>query len=135
MSFDAEAKMQFLFALRSKGVTDKAVLGAMEKDAGIEVKELRVDGGAAANDLLMQFQSDILEAPTVRPVVTETTALGAAYLAGLAVGFWDSQDEITAQWTADRHFTPEMDRATAKRLRGTWTRALDRARAWAVEDA
>ena len=96
---------------------------------------MRVDGGAAANNLLMQFQSDILGAPTVRPVVTETTALGAAYLAGLAVGYWDSQEEISEQWAVDRHFKPEMDPETAQRLRTTWTRALDRARAWEEEDA
>ena len=109
------------------------VLEAMQKDAGIEVKELRVDGGAAANDLLMQFQSDLLRAPIVRPAVTETTALGAAYLAGLAVGFWGSPEEITAQWTADRHFEPQRDADEVTRLRRGWTRALDRSRGWATD--
>ena len=111
------------------------VLEAMEKDAGIEVKELRVDGGAARNDLLMQIQSDLLQAPTVRPAVTETTALGAAYLAGLAVGFWADGDEISAQWAVDRHFEPEMAAAAAARLRAGWNRALDRAGGWAEEGA
>ena len=111
------------------------VLEAMEKDAGIEVRELRVDGGAARNDLLMQIQSDLLQAPTVRPAVTETTALGAAYLAGLAVGFWADGDEISAQWAVDRHFEPEMAPAAAARLRAGWNRALDRAGGWAEEGA
>lgn len=111
------------------------VLEAMEKDAGLPIKELRVDGGAAANNLLMQFQSDILKAPTVRPAVTETTALGAAYLAGLATGYWESQEAIAAQWVADRRFEPTLDTATVDRLRAGWTRAIDRARAWAHEDS
>ena len=106
------------------------VLEAMEKDAGIEVKELRVDGGAAVNDLLMQLQADVLGAPTVRPAVTETTALGAAYLAGLAVGYWESQEEITQQWEAERRFESSISEAEAARLRAGWARALDRARGW-----
>jgi glycerol kinase len=110
------------------------VLEAMEKDSGIDVRELRVDGGAAANDLLMQFQSDILQTPTVRPSVTETTALGAAYLAGLACGYWDSPEEIDAQWAVDRRFTPELEEDEARRLRRGWSRALDRARAWQEEE-
>ncbi len=110
------------------------VLEAMEKDAGIEVTELRVDGGAAANDLLIQFQSDLLRAPIVRPAVTETTALGAAYLAGLAVGYWESQEEISAQWAVDCRFEPQRDAAEVARLRHGWTRALDRARAWEQPD-
>ena len=84
------------------------VLKAMEADAGIRLKELRVDGGAAANNLLMQLQADLLNVPVVRPNVTETTALGAAYLAGLAVGFWKGQADIARQWQADRRFTPDM---------------------------
>ena len=109
------------------------VLEAMERDAGIEVAELRVDGGAAANDLLMQIQSDLLRAPIVRPAVTETTALGAAYLAGLAVGYWESEEEITALWSVDRRFEPQRDAAEVGRMRGGWNRALDRARAWEAE--
>jgi len=110
------------------------VLEAMERDAGIEIKELRVDGGAASNDLLMQFQADILGAPTVRPQVTETTALGAAYLAGLAVGFWSSEEEITAQWEVDARFEPRIGVEEIRQLRGQWSRALDRARNWAVDE-
>ncbi len=83
----------------------------MEKDAGIALTELRVDGGAAANNLLMQFQADILGVPVVRPKVLETTALGAAYLAGLAVGYWASTDDIGRNWRIDRRFEPAMDPA------------------------
>jgi glycerol kinase len=111
------------------------VLEAMEKDSGIDIHELRVDGGAAANDLLMQFQSDILQTPTVRPGVTETTALGAAYLAGLACGYWESPEEIDRQWAVDRRFEPDLAGDEARRLRKGWSRALDRARAWEEEEA
>ena len=109
------------------------VLRAMEADAKIKLKELRVDGGASANNLLMQFQSNLLDVPVVRPKVTETTALGAAYLAGLAVGFWKDQKQIAAQWQVDRRFTPDMKSGDRKRLQGGWNKALDRARRW--EDA
>ncbi|KIF81918.1 glycerol kinase GlpK [Noviherbaspirillum autotrophicum] len=107
------------------------VLEAMQKDAAIELKELRVDGGAARNDLLMQFQADVLGVPVVRPVVTETTALGAAYLAGLAVGYWQSQQEIAAQWQAQRRFEPAMPAEERVQRLATWRRAVDRARQWA----
>lgn len=106
------------------------VLEAMQKDSGISLKELRVDGGAARNDLLMQFQADILGVPVVRPQVTETTALGAAYLAGLAVGFWASQQEIAAQWRVERRFEPHMAEDERRRRLATWRRAVERARAW-----
>jgi glycerol kinase len=106
------------------------VLHAMEADAGIRLKELRVDGGACSNNLLMQFQSDLLGVPVVRPEVPETTALGAAYLAGLAVGFWNDRSEIAAQWRVDRKFTPAMKPATRKLLCAGWTKALARARSW-----
>ncbi|MEM6288585.1 MAG: glycerol kinase GlpK [Bacteroidota bacterium] len=109
------------------------VLEAMQKDSGIEVTELRVDGGAAANDLLMQIQADVLQAPLVRPAVTETTALGAAYLAGLAVGYWSDAAEISEPWAADRRFTPALDADAAGCLRAGWSRALDRSRAWAQD--
>ena len=85
----------------------------MHRDAGIALGELRVDGGAARNDALMQFQADLLGVPVVRPAVTETTALGAAYLAGLAVGFWGSEEEIARQWQAERRFEPSMPAAEA----------------------
>jgi glycerol kinase len=106
------------------------VLHAMESDAGIKLKELRVDGGACANNLLMQFQADLLGVPVVRPKVPETTALGAAYLAGLAVGFWKDHKEIAAQWQADRRFTPAMKPAARKKLLAGWTKALARAKNW-----
>jgi glycerol kinase len=106
------------------------VLEAMEADSGIEIKELRVDGGAAQNDLLMQFQSDVLQAPTVRPKILETTALGAAYLAGLAVGYWKDQSEVSKQWEADRRFEPDLAAGTVQELRRNWRRALERSKAW-----
>jgi len=106
------------------------VLEAMEADSGIQIKELRVDGGAAQNDLLMQFQSDVLQAPTVRPKVFETTALGAAYLAGLATGYWKDQAEVSRQWEADRRFEPDMATEAVQELRGNWRRALERSKAW-----
>ncbi|MGN6134758.1 MAG: FGGY family carbohydrate kinase, partial [Aureliella sp.] len=106
------------------------VLDAMREDCGIPVAQLRVDGGAAANNLLMQFQADLLQAPVVRPKIIETTALGAAYLAGLAVGFWQDTAEIQKVWQADRIFEPKMpaDEVAARRER--WKAALDRARQW-----
>src|SRR6266536_3357958 len=104
------------------------VLKAMEADAGLRLKELRVDGGACSDDLLMQFQSDLLDVPVVRPRVAETTALGAACLAGLAVGFWKDQTEMGRQWQVDRRFIPAMKPATRKRLCAGWTKALARAK-------
>ncbi len=109
------------------------VLRAMQSDSGIKLKELRVDGGACANNLLMQFQADVLGVPVVRPRVAETTALGAAYLAGLAVGYWADVAEIGAQWQADRRFVPVMKPAQRKKLLGGWEKALARAKRW--EDA
>lgn len=100
------------------------VLKAMEADAGITIKELRVDGGATANNLLMQFQSDLLNAKVVRPIVTETTALGAAYLAGLAVGYWKNVDEIQQQWQMDRRFTPQIPEDQRQQLSRGWKRAV-----------
>ena len=102
----------------------------MAADAGIALTELRVDGGAATNNTLMQFQADLLGVPVVRPAVTETTALGAAYLAGLAVGYWSSLDAITGQWKVDRRFEPEMPRAAAGALRERWSAALGRSKGW-----
>jgi glycerol kinase len=107
------------------------VLKAMEADSGIHIKELRVDGGATVNKLLMQFQSDILNCKVVRPTVTETTALGAAYLAGLAVGYWKSTDDIQRQWQVDRSFSPSMnDNKRAVLLEG-WQRAVKASISWA----
>ncbi len=109
------------------------VLAAMQADSGIKLKQLRVDGGACANNLLMQFQADVLGVPVVRPRVAETTALGAAYLAGLAVGYWKDPKEIAAQWQADRRFTPAMKPAQRRKLLAGWNKALARAKRW--EDA
>jgi len=106
------------------------VLKAMEADAGIRLKELRVDGGACANNLLMQLQADLLNVPVVRPQVPETTALGAAYLAGLAVGFWKNQADIARQWQSDQRFTPRMKSAARKSLSAGWQKALGRAKGW-----
>jgi glycerol kinase len=103
----------------------------MEADAGISIKELRVDGGATANNLLMQFQSDILNTIVVRPVVTETTALGAAYLAGLAVGFWENMEAIQDQWQSDKKFSPAMNEETRIKLSEDWQRSVKAAKAWA----
>ena len=107
------------------------VLTAMETDAGILLKELRVDGGASANNLLMQFQSDLLNVPVIRPRVTETTAIGAAYLAGLAVGYWDSKKDIAQQSQQVRRFAPKMKPSTRRQLVTGWNKALSRARNWA----
>ena len=107
------------------------VLQAMETDSGVRLAEMRVDGGAARNDLLMQFQADLLGVPVVRPKVTETTALGAAYLAGLGVGFWKSSVVFDAQWQVDRVFAPAIDRARAETLMYGWRKAIERAKNWA----
>ena len=109
------------------------VVRAMEADAGFPLEELRVDGGASRNDLLMRFQAGILGVPVVRPAITETTALGAAYLAGLATGFWTSRDELAAQWSAERRFEPDMDDVERERLLAGWREALARSRDWASE--
>jgi glycerol kinase len=102
----------------------------MREDSGVVLKELRVDGGAAANDLLMQFQADLLQVPVVRPKVTETTALGAAYLAGLATGVWKSVEQIARQWKVERRFVPKMRRGQAERRIEDWRRAVERSRGW-----
>lgn len=106
------------------------VLLAMEKDSGIELAELRVDGGASMNALLMQIQTDLLGVPVVRPEVSETTALGAAYFAGLAVGFWIGLEEIAAKWAVDARFEPQMERCEAESMLAHWIRAVDKAKAW-----
>ena len=106
------------------------VLEAMKKDTQMDYTEIRVDGGAANNNLLMQFQSDILNKPVVRPTITETTALGAAFLAGLATGFWKDIEEIKQQWKVDRRFNPEMDVSKASKLVAKWKNAVSRAKSW-----
>ena len=104
---------------------------AMSADAGIGMHELRVDGGAAANDLLMQFQADVMQLPTVRPKNVETTALGAAYLAGLATGFWGDTNELSSLWQKDRVFEPSMPADRVAKMREEWSRAVERSRDWA----
>ena len=106
------------------------LLAAMQKDAACPVMEVRADGGAARNDLLMQFQADLLGVPVVRPAVTETTALGAAYLAGLDAGFWASREEIEALWRAERRFEPDMAPDVRATLRARWARAVEHAKGW-----
>jgi glycerol kinase len=109
------------------------VVEAMAADTGRPLEALRVDGGAAANDSLMQLQADLLDVPVERPVVAETTALGAAYLAGLAVGFWRDTAELETNWALDRRFSPAMAPSRRAALRRTWVRAVDRVRGWAAE--
>jgi glycerol kinase len=116
--------------LESLAYQTKDVLTAMEADSGIELKTLRVDGGAVKNDFLMQFQSDILGVPVERPVVNETTALGAAYLAGLAVGFWDSREEIAEKWSLEKTFDANMKGEQQNRLYDGWKKAVKAAQAF-----
>jgi glycerol kinase len=118
-------------ALESIAFQSADVLAAMERDAGITLTELRVDGGAAANDLLMQFQADMLEVPVARPKVLETTALGAGYLAGLAVGYWRDASDVSANWQIDRRFEPSMPRDKVAELRAGWGKAVARSKEWA----
>jgi glycerol kinase len=117
-------------ALESIALQSRDVLVAMQKDAGITLSGLRVDGGAAANDLLMQFQADVLGVPVVRPKVLETTALGAAYLAGLAVGYWKDMAEVAANWQVDRRFEPSMPRERVDALVADWEKAVGRSKGW-----
>ncbi|WIY62236.1 glycerol kinase GlpK [Bacillus arachidis] len=116
--------------LESLAYQTKDVLCAMEADSGIELKTLRVDGGAVKNNFLMQFQSDMLNVPVERPVINETTALGAAYLAGLAVGYWESQEEIKTQWHMDKSFTPAMEAETSEELYAGWKKAIEATKAF-----
>jgi glycerol kinase len=102
------------------------IVNAMQKDAGVELAELKVDGGASRNNLLMQFQADVLGTSVIRPQVTETTALGAAYLAGLAVGYWESIDHIKSQWAVDTEFTPKASGETVEKLKAGWADAINR---------
>jgi glycerol kinase len=119
-------------ALESIAFQSAELLEAMQKDAGERLTELRVDGGASANDLLMQFQADLLGVPVVRPKVLETTALGAAYLAGLTVNLWKSREELARQWQVQKRFEPQMERKEAERKLARWREAVGRARNWAA---
>jgi len=116
--------------LESIAYQTRDVLKAMQDDSGITLKALKVDGGAVANNFLMQFQSDILGVPVDRPMVTETTAMGAAFLAGLAVGFWKDKEEIAAKWNVDRSFKPAMEPALREAKYAGWIKAVERSRDW-----
>jgi glycerol kinase len=118
-------------ALESIAYQSADLLNAMRADSKTKLSELRVDGGATKNELLMQFQADLLGVPVVHPRVVETTALGAAYLAGLAVGYWKNRKDIATQWRADRMFEPKMSRDKAEQLQARWQKALRRAKGWA----
>jgi glycerol kinase len=119
-------------ALESIAFQSAELLEAMQRDSKEKLSELRVDGGAAANDLLMQFQADLLGVPVARPKTLETTALGAAYLAGLTVDLWKSRDEIAAQWKLERRFEPQMERKEAEAKMARWREAVSRSRNWAT---
>ncbi len=121
-------------ALESIAYQVRDVLEAMKQDSGLEFDEIKVDGGAVANNFLMQFQADMMGTSVIRPKVTETTALGAAYLAGLAVGYWSSQKEIATLWQADRVFTSRLDEQTRQKQYATWKRAVSRALDWEEPD-
>ena len=120
-------------ALEAVAFQVRDVLVAMEQDAGAPVRSLRVDGGMVANDLLMQFQADLLGVEVVRPTVAETTALGAAYAAGLGVGFWSGPDELRRNLGVERTFAPGMDPARREALCAGWRKALARSLDWAAE--
>ncbi|MGI8747453.1 MAG: FGGY-family carbohydrate kinase, partial [Deinococcus sp.] len=117
-------------ALESVAFQSAELLEAMQQDADTPLQELRVDGGASRNDAMMQVQADLLGVPVLRPRVTETTALGAAYLAGLAVGFWQDQGEIAAQWQLGRRFEPNMSEDERRTRMHGWRRAVERSKGW-----
>jgi glycerol kinase len=117
-------------ALESIAFQTTDVLKAMEADSGIRLKELRVDGGASVNNLLMQIQADLLGVPVIRPKITETTALGAAYLAGLAVGFWKDRGEIEQHWQIETKFEPKMSNNQIEKLYYGWLEAVNRSKGW-----
>ncbi len=120
--------------LEATAYQTREVIEAMNADSGVDLKILKVDGGMVVNELLMQFQSDILDVEVVRPVVAETTALGAAYAAGLAVGFWDTEDDIRNNWAKDKSWTPSMDEAQREKLFAGWKKAVTRTLGWVDDD-
>ncbi len=120
--------------LESMAYQTRDVIEAMQRDSGIVLKELRCDGGAAVNSVLMQFQSDILGVKVEVPSIVETTALGAAYLAGLAVGFWGSRAEIADKWALDVRYRPRFDEAKRERLFRRWHKAVELSKGWAIDD-
>ena len=111
----------------------KDILDVMEQESGVKITSLKVDGGASKNNFLMQFQSDILDVDVLRPECVETTALGAAYLAGIAVGYWENADDIRANWALSRTFCPEMEEEIREKLVKGWKRAVKCALVWAEE--
>jgi glycerol kinase len=121
-------------ALEATAFQSREVLDAIDADTGKGLTELKVDGGMVANDLLMQFQADILGVPVVRPVVAETTALGAAYAAGLAVGFWSDFDDLRKNWQEDKRWEPQMDEAERERQYRLWKKAVTKSFDWVDED-
>jgi len=120
-------------ALESTAFQTREVMDAMKADSGVTLKTLKVDGGMVRNDLLMQFQADILDVPVIRPVVTETTALGAAYAAGLAVGFWRNQEQLKSNWQTDKTWHPNMDQSVRDLYFTGWKKAVTRTFNW-IED-
>ena len=119
-------------ALEASAYQTREVLDAMQKDSAVTLKTLKVDGGMVANELLMQFQADILNVTVIRPQVAETTALGAAYAAGLAVGFWDSLDDLRANWKIQKEWQPEMRSETRNKLFAGWKKAITRSLDWEI---
>jgi len=117
--------------LEAMAFQTRDVIDAVERDSGVRLQELRVDGGAAENNLMLQTQADILGREVVRPAVLETTALGAAYLAGLATGFWKDRAEVARNWREDRRFTPQMSADRRDQMYAGWQRAVERSRGWA----
>ena len=115
-------------ALESIAYQSKDVIDAMAADTGLDIHEIKVDGGASVSDIIMQFQADITQKSLRRPIVRETTALGAAYLAGLAVGFWKDMDEVKNHWSIDKVYSPKMEEETRERLLSGWRRAVECAR-------
>jgi glycerol kinase len=122
-------------ALEAMAYQTRDVVEAMVEAAGTAVPVVRVDGGAVVNNLAMQFQSDMLQVPVQRPRVVETTALGAAYLAGLAVGYWEDQQQLAANWSVEREYTPRMSAEQSNRLYGGWQEAVRRACGWVAESS
>ncbi len=121
-------------ALESVAFQSREVLDAMNLDSGVELTELKVDGGMVANETLMQFQADLLGVPVIRPEVIETTALGAAYAAGIAVKFWSGEEDVKNNWHEDKRWVPEMDDETVARVYRLWNKAVDKSKGWVDED-
>jgi glycerol kinase len=117
-------------ALEATAYQTRDVLEAMREESAVELKTLKADGGMVVNELLMQFQADILGVPVVRPTVSETTALGAAYAAGLAVGYWQDEEELRTHWQADRQWQPQMDEPTREKLYRGWNKAIEKSLGW-----